>query len=192
VARGASRPLRLTRSPPRRTVLDLTTLAIPPWDLVVRSVVIYLVLLLGLRLFGKREVGQMTLFDLVVVLLVANAVQPAMTGPDNSLFGGLLIIGTLLSANWVVGRLRVRSPVVRRLLEPHATVLATDGAWLQPVLAHQGLDQSDVDTALREHGFNAVSETRLVVLEPDGSISVVPGGQQRVRVRRRVRTILHP
>ncbi len=172
--------------------MDLTTLAIAPWDIVVRSLAIYLALLLGLRLFGKREVGQMTLFDLVLVLLAANAVQPAMTGPDSSLFGGLLIIGTLLGANWVIGQLRLRSPVVRRLVEPHATVLATDGAWLEPVLAHQGLDQSDVNTALREHGIDRVQDTRLVVLEPDGTISVVADDQPRVKVHRRVRSVRHP
>ncbi len=172
--------------------VDLTTLAIAPWDLVLRSLAIYLVLLIGLRLFGKREVGQMTLFDLVLVLLVANAVQPAMTGPDNSLFGGLLIIGTLLCANWAIGRLRLRNPTVRRLLESQATVLAAGGAWVEPALRRQGLDEADVEMALREHGVERVEGTRLVVLEPDGTISVVPEDQPRVKVRRRTRYVRRP
>src|SRR5205807_6971190 len=87
---------------------DLAKLAIPLWDLVLRCLVIYAALVVGLRLTGKREVGQFTLFDLVLVLLVANAVQPAMTGPDSSLAGGLVIIVVLLAVNTVVGRLRLR------------------------------------------------------------------------------------
>ncbi len=108
--------------------MDLTHLAIAPWDLVVRSIAIYLVLMIALRVFGKRELGQMTIFDLVLVLLVANAVQPAMTGPDSSLLGGLLIIGTLFLLNWGVGWARLRSPVVSHLLQSPATVLASHGA----------------------------------------------------------------
>src|SRR5437870_13039590 len=96
---------------------DYLKLAVPAWEIALRCAAIYLILLLGLRLFGKREVGQFTLFDLVFVLLVANAVQPAMTGPDNSLGGGFVIIATLLLLNFAVSRLRVRLPVVERLLE---------------------------------------------------------------------------
>src|SRR2546421_12486458 len=80
-------------------------LAVPPWELIARSVAVYTGLLLALRFFGKREVGQFTLYDLVLILLVANAVQPAMTGPDSSLAGGLIIIATLVVLNYVVGRL---------------------------------------------------------------------------------------
>jgi uncharacterized membrane protein YcaP (DUF421 family) len=84
---------------------SLFHLSVPWYELVIRPVVVYVVLLFGLRIFGKREVGQFTIFDLVLVLLVANAVQPAMTGPDASLAGGLIIIGSLLLANGLVGRL---------------------------------------------------------------------------------------
>ncbi|MGH7643339.1 MAG: DUF421 domain-containing protein [Candidatus Dormibacteria bacterium] len=170
--------------------MDLTTLAIPPWDLVIRCLTVYLVLVAGLRIFGKRELGQMTVFDLVLVLLVANAVQPAMTGPDSSLFGGLLIIGTLLVLNWTVGQGRLRSPFLRRLLQPPATVLASGGRWNPGALSSQGLDLQDADEALREHGVADVSETARVELEPDGSISVVArDGQGTVRPRRRTRTV---
>ena len=76
---------------------ELFGTAVPAWELALRSSVIYLVLLVGLRLSGKREIGQFTLVDLVLVLLVANAVQPAMTGPDSSLTGGVIIVLVLLS-----------------------------------------------------------------------------------------------
>src|SRR4030088_3417597 len=104
----------------------LLHLGVPWYELVIRSVGIYTVLLVGLRVFGKREVGQFTLFDLVFVLLVANAVQPAMTGPDASLLGGVIIVFSLLAANWIVGRLhdlRTLTPIVT----PKATVILKDG-----------------------------------------------------------------
>src|SRR5258708_17706280 len=95
--------------------------AVPPWELVLRSVLIYLALLAALRLFGRREVGQFTLYDLVLVLLVANAVQRAMTGPDSSLAGGLVIIAALVVLNFVIGRLD-RLGLFHRLLQPEPTV----------------------------------------------------------------------
>jgi uncharacterized membrane protein YcaP (DUF421 family) len=174
--------------------VDFTTLAIPPWDIVVRCVSIYVVMIIGLRIFGKRELGQMTVFDLVLVLLVANAVQPALTGPDSSLFGGLLIIGTLLAVNWTVGQGRLHNSFLRHLLQPPSSILASGGRWRPRALSSQGLDQQDAEEALREHGVADVSETSLVELEPDGSISVVDRGQQpgRARPRRRTRTVKRP
>jgi uncharacterized membrane protein YcaP (DUF421 family) len=163
------------------------TLALPAVDLMVRSVVIYGGLLVALRLFGKREVGQLTLFDLVLVLLVANAVQPAVTGPDTSLLGGLIIIGTLFAVNLVVAQLRLRSPKFRTLLSGHPTVLAQDGHWLEPALRREGLEEEDCLQALREHGVDRIEHVKLAVLELDGSISVVPDDQTVLRTRRRVR-----
>ncbi len=163
-------------------------LAIPVWQLVLRSAVIYVLLLLGLRLFGKREVGQFTLFDLVLVLLVANAVQPAITGPDTSLTGGFVITLTLFGLNAIVAVLRFRSPMMRRLTEGRATVIARDGEWIDAALRHEGLEPEDCLMALREHGFASVDDVALAVLETDGTISVVPRDQDVRRGRRRVRS----
>ncbi len=170
---------------------DLAQMAIPPWEIVVRSAAIYLALLIGLRLFGKREIGQFTLFDLVVVLLVANAVQPAMTGPDNSLVGGLLIIGTLLVLNWGVGTLRLRSPLFRRILQPHPTVVAQEGHWIPEALQREGVDRDEAEMALREHGVDSIEEVKLAVLELDGTISIVPRDSQTIRTHRRMRLLRH-
>jgi uncharacterized membrane protein YcaP (DUF421 family) len=170
-----------------RIMGDLSQLAIPVWDLVLRSIVIYLALLIGLRLFGKREVGQFTLFDLVMVLLVANAVQPAMTGPDSSLAGGLIIVVTLLVLNWTLGYLRLRSPIIRRALESNPTVIAQNGQWLPAALAREGVELEEAEASLREHGLDSVSDVKLAVLELDGTISVVPMSSDTYRSRRRVR-----
>lgn len=168
------------------------TLAVPWWELVVRSAAIYLALLVVLRLFGKREVGQFTLFDLVLILLIANAVQPAMTGTDTSLTGGLIIIVTLIAVNRAIAVLRGRVPAVNRLLEPSPTVLARDGAWVREALAHEDVTVDDAEMALREHGIASVDEVKLAVLEPDGSISVVPrDGAKAPHRRRRVRIVRH-
>ncbi len=163
-------------------------MAIPVWQLILRSAVIYVLLLLGLRLFGKREVGQFTLFDLVLVLLVANAVQPAITGPDTSLAGGLVIVMTLFGLNAIVALIRLRSPVLRRLTEGQATVIARDGDWIDAALRKEGLEPEDCMMALREHGFATVDDVALAVLETDGTISVVPREQGVRKGRRRVRT----
>src|SRR5207244_11173692 len=95
--------------------MDLFHFGVSPWEFVVRCIVIDAVLLTALRIFGKREVGQFTLYDLVLILLVANAVQPAMTGPDYSLGGGLIIIGVLVLFNAGIARLD-RYRVFHRLL----------------------------------------------------------------------------
>lgn len=161
------------------------------WELIVRSCAIYLALVVCLRLFGKREVGQFTLFDLVFILLVANAVQPAMTGPDTSLGGGLIIIASLIVLNRVIAALReVR--VLRPLFDQAPTKLAVDGKWLTENLKREGLDEEDCEMALREHGLDNVGQVRLVMLEPDGNISVVPlqSGIQG-QVRRRMRIVRH-
>ncbi len=159
---------------------------IPPWQIALRSAVIYGALVVALRLFGKREVGQFTIYDLVLVLLVANAVQPAMTGPDSSLGGGLIIIAALVLLNYAVGRLD-RFGLFHRLLEPQPTIIIRDGHYLPDRLRREGVDQEEVDSAIREHGLGDVSEVQLGVLEPDGSISIVGNDVQIHHTRRRIR-----
>jgi uncharacterized membrane protein YcaP (DUF421 family) len=163
-------------------------LAVEPIEIVVRTAIIYLLFLVFLRLSGKRQLGQFTLFDIALVLLAANALQPAMTGPDQSITGGVIIILTMFSLNRLVAEARVRIPVVQRLLEFEPTVIGRDGQWLMDELEKQGLDLDDVDAALREHGLERVDQMKLAVLEEDGSISVVPvDSEDNPKARRRRR-----
>ena len=159
---------------------------IPAWELVLRSVAIYVALLVALRLFGKREVGQFTLYDLVLVLLVANAVQPAVTGPDNSLSGGIVIILTLVVVNFGVSRLD-RNPRLQWLFEAAPSVIVRDGKYLADQMRRQGVDEQEVETAMREHGVDDLRTVKLAILEPDGSISIVPKDAKVTRTKRRVR-----
>jgi uncharacterized membrane protein YcaP (DUF421 family) len=164
-------------------------LSIPWQELVARSAIVYAVFLFVLRISGKRELGQFTIFDLALVLLASNALQPAITGPDASIPGAVVIIATLFTLNTIVAFARQRSPIARKLLEPSSTVIARDGAWITAAIVREGLDDEDVMAALREHGLESISDVRRAVLERDGSISVVPreGGRVVMRRRRRYR-----
>lgn len=122
------------------------------WDIVYRTAAIYLTILVGLRFAGKRELGQMTVFDLVVLLVIANAVQNAMVGPDTSLSGGVLAAVVLLVLNALVARLRLRWPGLRRAVEGSPTVLVLRGEVITDHLRREGLDQDTLEAALREHG----------------------------------------
>jgi uncharacterized membrane protein YcaP (DUF421 family) len=166
-------------------------LDVPAWNIALRTAAIYLVALIGLRLAGKREMGQMTVFDLVVLLLIANAVQNAMVGPDTSLTGGVLAAVVLLVLNASVARLRLRWPRLRRLVEGSPTLLVLHGEVLTGHLRREGLDQETLEAALREHGVAAVADVEMAVLEIDGSISVVPLGVETRHVRRPVKYLKH-
>jgi len=168
-------------------VPEFLHLTVPAAELALRSVAIYGALLLGLRLFGKREVGQFTIFDLVLILLVANAVQPAMTGPDTSLTGGLVIIVSLLVANFVVARLD-RLEFFHRLFTPSPTLLVKDGQLQLRNMRREGVDRQELEMAAREHGIATVAEVKIGMLESDGSISIVGKEGVANRHRRRVRS----
>lgn len=142
-------------------------------EIAVRTTIIYVVVLVGIRLTGKREVGQMTPFDLVLLLLISNAVQNAMTGPDTSVTGGLVAAVTLLAVNAVVSRLAWRYTKVRKLVEGTPTLLIHSGKILEENLAKEELTRESLQQALREHSVASVEEVKLAVLEVDGSISVL-------------------
>jgi uncharacterized membrane protein YcaP (DUF421 family) len=138
-----------------------------------RTAVVYLAILLGLRLAGKREVGQMTPFDLVLLLLLSNAVQNAMVGADSSLVGGLAAAAVLILLNLSVGRLAARNARLRRLVKGHARLLVNRGLPVQKNLEAEGIAREDLMQALREHGVATLEDVRLAVLEVDGTISVL-------------------
>jgi uncharacterized membrane protein YcaP (DUF421 family) len=153
---------------------------------VLRAVVIYAGLLIALRLFGKREVGQFTLYDLVFILLVANALQPAITGPDTSLGGGFVLIVVLVGTNYLVGRLN-NMPRFHQLFTPAPAIIVRDGKYLPEVMKKEGVDQTEVEMSMREHGITDMKDVQLAVLEADGTISVVPTSVAMTRTKHRIR-----
>ena len=160
--------------------------SIPAWELVLRGVVIYAGLLIALRLFGKREVGQFTLYDLVFILLVANALQPAITGPDTSLGGGFVLIVVLVGTNFIVGKLD-NMPRFHHLFTPAPAIIVRNGKFLEDVMKKENVDQEEVEMAMREHGVIDLKEVQLAVLEPDGTISIVPTTVSMTRTKHRIR-----
>ena len=152
--------------------------------IVLRTLAVYLTVLAGLRLAGKREIGQMTVFDLVVLLLIANAVQNAMVGPDTSLLGGILAAVVLLLINAAVARARLRWPRLSRWVEGSPTLLVLHGETIPAHMRREGIDLEDLQAALREHGVAEISQVEMAVLEIDGSISVVPVGGTTSRTKK--------
>lgn len=169
----------------------MAEMATPALEILARTLLVYVGVLMGLRLMGKRELGQMTVFDLVVILLISNAVQNSMVGRDVSVQGGLLAAGVLLVVNRLVAALRVHGGWWGRLLEGTPTVLVQEGQFLEPALRKEGLERRQVEMAMREHGIGSIDQVKLAVLETDGSISVVPEEARMIRTRKHVRQIRH-
>ena len=158
-------------------------------EIALRTSVIYVLVLIGIRLTGKREVGQMTPFDLTLLLLISNSVQNAMTGPDTSLAGGIVAASVLLAMNFIVGKISGRDRRVRRLVEGSPTLLVYNGRVLQDHMAREHISEDELTRALREHGCVAVQDAALVVLEVDGAISVLKYDdvQDHVKPQQRLR-----
>jgi uncharacterized membrane protein YcaP (DUF421 family) len=138
-----------------------------------RTTVIYAVVLLGMRLSGKREVGQMTPFDLTLLLLLSNSVQNAMTGPDTSVLGGIVAAGTLLLLNYLIAELSGGNRRFRKLVQGQPSLLVHDGQLIAAHMAHEHVSMDELHQAMREHGIAGLSDVALAVLEIDGSISLM-------------------
>jgi uncharacterized membrane protein YcaP (DUF421 family) len=167
--------------------LDITSAL----GITIRTIAVYIVVLVGLRLAGKREIGQMTVFDLVVLLLIANAVQNAMVGPDTSLVGGILAAVVLLVVNALVARLRLRWPRLRRWVEGTPTLLVLHGEVIPEHMRKEGIDEESLLEALREHGVSEIGRVEMAVLEIDGSISVIPVGGTTTRMKKPLKYLRH-
>jgi len=158
-------------------------------DVALRTSIVYLALLVGLRLTGTRQLGQMSTFDLVLLLIISNAVQNAMVGPDTSLAGGLVAAGVLIGWHRVIQWWRVRSRGLAKLLAGEGIMLIHSGTLLPEHLARAGITRDELRQALREHGVADAADVMLAVLEPDGAISVVryddikPGERPHRRIR---------
>jgi uncharacterized membrane protein YcaP (DUF421 family) len=152
----------------------MLNLAIPWWELIVRSVLVYLFLLVILRLTGKRQVGQLAPFDLVLLLVLSNAVQNSMNGGDNSLVGGLISAATLIALNYGVGFATFRSKRLEALIEGRPEVLIHDGKLFEEVLDRAQLTRHELNAALRQCGCACVEEVHVAMLENNGTITAVP------------------
>jgi Predicted membrane protein len=155
------------------TFAEMFQLAMPWWAFVLRACAVYFILLAMLRVSGKRSMGQFTPFDILLVVLLGNAVQNALLGADTSVGGGLLLAATLIALNWIVGLVSARSPKVERWVEGAPVLLARDGQVYRDVLRRELISREDFEKAMREASCLDMADIRLAVLENNGHITVV-------------------
>jgi uncharacterized membrane protein YcaP (DUF421 family) len=149
-------------------------LTIPWWELTARAVLVYLFLLVLLRLTGKRQVGQLAPFDLVLLLILSNAVQNAMNGGDNSFTAGAILAAVLIGLNGLVGYATFKSRWLEALVEGRPKVLIHNGKLYESLLRNQRLTRHELLAALRRAGCGCIEQVHIAILENNGQISVVP------------------
>ena len=147
-------------------------------DLILRAVAVYVFLVVVLRVAGRRELGQMTSFDLVLLLVLSNAVQNSINAGDNSLVGGLVSAITLVMVNWLVGYAVYHVPLLERLVQGSPTRIVTDGKVHVGALRRERITLQELRSALRKQGVMSISECKRVILEPDGTLSAVKKGYE--------------
>ena len=158
---------------PHSLVFDhMFQLPLPILEKLLRPVIVYLVLVLLLRLFGKRELAQLNPFDLVVLLSLSNTVQNAIIGDDNSVTGGVIGAFSLLAINWLVVRVLFRSKRLTRALEGRATVLVRNGQVDQKALARESLSREELLAVIHRQGFEGFHQVHRCELEPNGTFYV--------------------
>lgn len=145
---------------------------LPWWEFVLRALLVYVALLVLVRLSGKRTIGQFTPFDLLVVLLLSEAVSNALDGGDDSVAGGLLSAATLIALNFSLAWASARSHRIERALEGRAVLLGRNGKIYDEVLRRQNVGQADIQKALREQDCQ-LQNMRCAFLEVDGNISII-------------------
>ena len=148
--------------------------SLPWWEFVVRGVIVYGALLVLLRISGKRQIGQLAPFDLVLLLVLSNAVQNSMNGGDNSITGGMILAFTLIALNSAVSWLTFRSRRIEALVEGRPVILIHDGRIDHTAMHQVKMTTHELDSALRTAGCAGPAEVRFAVLENTGRISVIP------------------
>jgi uncharacterized membrane protein YcaP (DUF421 family) len=154
-----------------------------------KTALIYVFLVGGLRLLGKRELGQMNVYDVVLLIVLANSVQNAMVGNDTTLAGGLTAGLTLLILNRIFALVMRRSTHVAHFMVGEPLLIVENGRLLRKNMEKEGVTKEQVMAALREHGLSELGTARLCILEVDGTISVVPQDSPVLRSRRHYRAL---
>jgi uncharacterized membrane protein YcaP (DUF421 family) len=153
--------------------------------IIVSTTAVYLFIVIAIRLFGKKELAQLTVVDLVFILLISNAVQNAMVGPDSTLSGGLVAASTLFIVNFIFKSLQYRYPRFSKVIQGEATMLIYKGKMIESHLKMVKITKEELMEAVREHGVESVKEVDLAIMEVDGSISVLSNQYQKLTVKRR-------
>jgi len=154
-------------------------------SIVLRSVIVYLFMVIAIRLFGKKEIAQLSVIDLVFILLISNSVQNAMVGPGTSLEGGLIAAFSLFIVNFVLKQILYRSKKASELVQGHSIMLIYDGKVIQENLSSAKISIDELEASVREHGVKNISDVDLAVLEVDGNISVLSHDFKHKTIKKR-------
>ena len=147
-------------------------LAVPWWELVIRGLIVYLFLIGLLRLTGKRQIGEFSPLDLILLLILSNAVQNSMSAGDNSLIGGLISATTLVGINYFVNLLMFKNKKFEAILEGGPQVLISQGKIFEEVMNDAKLTRLELDSTLRLAGYFELKKVKLAILENNGRVSV--------------------
>ncbi len=154
-------------------------------NIVFRSVTVYLFIILAIRLLGKKELAQLSVIDLVFILLISNAVQNAMVGNNSSLLGGITAAGSLFILNIVLDKLFFRSKKLSEFFQGNPLMLIYNGKIIEAHLKQASISHDELEAAVREHGVKNIQEVDLAMLETDGNISILSNNFAHKTVRRR-------
>jgi len=153
--------------------------------IIVSTLAVYLFIVIAIRLFGKKELAQLSVVDLVFILLISNSVQNAMVGPDSTLSGGLVAASSLFIVNYILKYLQYRFPKFGKIVQGDATMLIYQGKMLKTHMKNVKISEDELMEAVREHGVASVKDVDLAIMEVDGSISVLSSKYQKKTVKRR-------
>jgi len=149
------------------------------------TLVVYIFIVIALRLFGKKELAQLSVADLVFILLISNAVQNAMVGPDTTLLGGLVAASSLFLVNYIMKYLQYRYPKFGKLVQGSAIMLVYEGKMLKDHMGKAKISKAELMEAIREHGIESLDKVDLAVMEVDGRISILSEKYQKKTTKKR-------
>ena len=147
-------------------------------DIALRSLAVYAFMLTAIRLTGKKELSQLNTIDVVLILLISNAVQNAMVGDNTSLLGGLIAAAVLFILNYILKKITFKSKKIREFVFEHPEILIHNGKLNFDKLSHLGISNEELTEAMREHGVEHFKDVKLAIFEVDGNISIISGEHQ--------------
>lgn len=159
--------------------IDFSFIHNPFIEIIVRALCVYVFMIIAIRIFGKKELAQLSVVDLVFILLISNAVQNAMVGPDTSLEGGLVAAGALFLANYTLKQLLYRNKQLSNLIQGESILLIYKGEPNQENCKKAEITIEELGAAAREHGARDIQNVDLAILEVDGNISVISNDYQK-------------
>jgi len=149
----------------------------PYLDIVIRSVAVYLFMVIALRVFGKKQLSQLNTADVILILLISNSVQNAMVGSNTSLYGGLVAALALFVVNFIFKKVMSKSNFIRELVQDTPEILIHNGKIEFNKIAKLGITNEELQEAMREHGVEYYKDVKLAMFEIDGSISIISGNE---------------